>query len=161
MDMVRINCVVNDRQTSIESPPGRSLLEVIREDLGLTGTKYGCGEGACGACTVMIDGKRTLSCTLDIEEVEGRKLTTLEGLGEDGKLHPVQQAFLDEGAFQCGYCTAGMVMNAAALLESNPSPSDDEIRQSMNHNICRCGGYPGMLRAVRRAAGASQQEVTP
>ena len=162
MPKAKIQCVVNKRPQSFDTEPDRTLLEVLREDMQLTGTKYGCGEGVCGACSVLLDGRRAFSCTTPVSEAEGKQVTTLEGLSAGGEaLHPVQQAFLDEGAFQCGYCTAGMVMNAISLLGENPDPTDEQIAAGMNDNICRCCGYPGILRAVRRAAGAMRQEVTP
>jgi aerobic-type carbon monoxide dehydrogenase small subunit (CoxS/CutS family) len=161
MPKAKIQCVVNKRPQSFDTEPDRTLLEVLREDLQMTGTKYGCGEGACGACSVLLDGQRVFSCSTPVSEAEGREITTLEGIAQGQDLHPVQQAFLDEGAFQCGYCTAGMVMNAVSLLSENPDPTDEQIAQGMNENVCRCCGYPGMLRAVRRAADAMRQEVTP
>ena len=157
----KIQCVINRRQQAIDADPDRTLLEVLREDLHMTGTKYGCGEGACGACSVIVGGQRVFSCSTPAAEVEGQEITTIEGLAEGDQLHPVQQAFLDEGAFQCGYCSAGMVINALALIEANPSPTDDDIAAAMNENLCRCCGYPGIIRAVRRAADAMRQEVTP
>ena len=161
MRKAKIQCVINKRQQTLETEPDRTLLEVLREDLHMTGTKYGCGEGVCGACSVLVGGQRLFSCTTAAGEVEGKEVTTLEGLSTGGELHPVQQAFLDEGAFQCGYCTAGMVMNAIALLEENANPTDEQIAAGMNDNLCRCCGYPGILRAVRRAADAMRQEVMP
>ena len=130
------------------------LLYVLRDRLNLTGTKYGCGEGQCGACTVLIDGRPTRSCQMHATAVSGRKITTIEGLEGDGKLHPVQQAFLDEEAFQCSYCTPGMILSAVGLLKTNPKPSDEEIIRGMNGNICRCGTYPRIVAAIRRAADA-------
>jgi aerobic-type carbon monoxide dehydrogenase small subunit (CoxS/CutS family) len=130
------------------------LLYVLRDRLNLTGTKYGCGEGQCGACTVLIDGRPTRSCQMHASAVSGRKITTIEGLESDGKLHPMQQAFLDEEAFQCSYCTPGMVLSAVGLLKANPNPSDEEIIRGMNGNICRCGTYPRIVAAIRRAAEA-------
>lgn len=156
----KVDCVVNKKPRSVESAPDRTLLEVLREDWQLTGTKYGCGEGACGACTVLIDGKRAQSCSIPVGDVDGKEITTIDGLGAEDSLHPVQEAFLAEGAFQCGYCTAGMVMSTVALLNEHPRPTDEQIIEGMNGNICRCGGYLGMIRAVRRAAGQSQ-EVKP
>jgi aerobic-type carbon monoxide dehydrogenase small subunit (CoxS/CutS family) len=130
------------------------LLYVLRDRLNLTGTKYGCGEGQCGACTVLIDGRPTRSCQMHARAVSGRKITTIEGLESDGKLHPVQQAFVDEEAFQCSYCTPGMILSAVGLLNANPKPSDEEIIRGMNGNICRCGTYPRIVAAIRRAAEA-------
>jgi aerobic-type carbon monoxide dehydrogenase small subunit (CoxS/CutS family) len=130
------------------------LLYVLRDRLNLTGTKYGCGEGQCGACTVLIDGRPTRSCQMHARAVSGRKITTIEGLESDGKLHPVQQAFVDEEAFQCSYCTPGMILSAVGLLKANPKPSDEEIIRGMNGNICRCGTYRRIVAAIRRAAEA-------
>lgn len=150
-----IKCRVNDRDVTVNAAGERSLLEVIREDLGLTGTKYGCGEGACGACSVLVDGKRTFSCSTRAGEANGKSITTIEGLAKGETLHPVQQAFLDLGAFQCGYCTPGMILGTVALLERKPNPTDEEIVEWMNGHICRCCGYVKVLEAVRRAAGRS------
>ena len=150
--MAQLELIINGRDTAVESDPERTLLEVLREDLQLTGTKYGCGEGACGACTVLIDGRRTHSCSITVDEAAGKEITTIEGLSTGDALHPVQEAFLAEKAFQCGYCTSGMILSAVALLEENPSPSDDEISESMNPNLCRCCGYVGICAAVRRAS---------
>lgn len=148
----RYSLVVNGERHTVVSEPGRSLLEVLREDLGLTGTKYGCGEGQCGACTVLVNGQRVHACTVTVEEAAGKTVTTIEGLALGDRLHPVQEAFLEEQAFQCGYCTPGMIMAAVALLQQRPHPTDAEILQWMNGNLCRCCGYPRILRAVRRAA---------
>lgn len=144
---------VNGSNHSATVADDEKLLYVLREKLSLTGTKYGCGEGQCGACTVLIDGRPTRSCLTLAGAVAGRKITTIEGLEQNGKLHPVQQAFLDEEAFQCSYCTPGMVMSAVGLLSANPKPSDNEIVRDMNGNICRCGTYPRIVAAIRRAAG--------
>jgi len=148
-----ITLTVNGKKHSIRTDPRRPLLDVLREDLGLTGTKYGCGEGRCGACTVLMDGKRVHSCQTPVADAGGKAITTIEGLATSGTLHPVQEAFLAEGAMQCGYCTPGMIMAAVSLLEKTPHPSDEEILDSMNGNVCRCNGYPKILRAIRRAAG--------
>jgi aerobic-type carbon monoxide dehydrogenase small subunit (CoxS/CutS family) len=143
---------VNGREMRVDAAPEESLLSVLREQLDLTGTKYGCGEGQCGACTVLVNGIATRSCLAAVQAVAGKRVTTVEGLEQNGKLHPVQQAFLDTGAFQCGFCTPGMVVAAAGLLRKNSNPSDSEIRQGMNGNVCRCGTYPRIVAAVRRAA---------
>ena len=143
---------INGQRHTVRSEPDRPLLEVLREDLELTGTKYGCGEGQCGACTVLVDGNREHACTFPVEKAAGRSILTIEGLARNGQLHPVQQAFLDEQAFQCGYCTPGMILSTVALLERRPRPTDAEIRQWLNANLCRCCGYPRILRAVHRAA---------
>ena len=146
-----ITLIVNGLERPVVTDPERPLLDVLREDLGVMGPKYGCGEGFCGACTVLMDGKRTLSC-ITPAAADKRKITTIEGLADGDRLHPVQQAFLDEGAIQCGYCTPGMILSTVALLEENPRPTDEQIAEWMNGNICRCNGYAKILNAVRRAA---------
>lgn len=153
----KVTMIVNGQQKTVMTDPNRILLDVLREDLRITGPKYGCGEGSCGACTVLIDGKRALSCITPVSAVDNRKITTIEGLSDGDKLHPVQQAFLDEGAIQCGYCTPGMILTAVALLDENPQPTDEEIKEWMNGNICRCNGYAKILNAVRRAANRSKE----
>jgi len=130
-----------------------TLLDVLRDDLGLLGTKEGCGVGMCGACTVLVDGFPMSSCILLAEQVAGKEILTIEGLGSAENLHPVQQAFLEAGAFQCAYCTPGFVLTTVALLKENPSPSDEEIREYLSGNLCRCGSYQNILRAVRAASG--------
>jgi aerobic-type carbon monoxide dehydrogenase small subunit (CoxS/CutS family) len=150
--MATIRFTVNGKARSVATEPERSLLEVLREDLGLTGTKYGCGEGQCRSCTVLMDGRPVVSCVTPVRAAEGKKIVTIEGLAANGKLHPVQQAFLDEGALQCGYCTPGMILTAAALLERTPRPTDAQIVEGMDGNLCRCNGYPRIVAAVRRAA---------
>jgi len=153
---VTLKLNVNGVERTVTTDPERKLLDVLREDLQLTGTKYGCGEGRCGACVVLIDGKRTYSCRVSVQAAAKRSITTIEGLAEGGKLHPVQQAFLDEGAMQCGYCTPGMVLSAVALLREKPNPTDEEIFAGMNGNVCRCNGYVKITNAVRRAAKAGR-----
>jgi aerobic-type carbon monoxide dehydrogenase small subunit (CoxS/CutS family) len=135
----------------------RSLLYVLREELGLTGTKYGCGEGECGACKVLVDGVAVRSCLTPVGEAIGRSITTIEGLAEGDRLHPVQQAFIEAGAFQCGFCTPGMILAAVSLLTRNPHPTEEEIRAGMDGNICRCGGYPRILQSVQTAAQRSEK----
>ncbi len=149
---VTVTFTVNGQQKSITSDPQRPLLDVLREELHLTGTKYGCGEGRCGACTVLMDGQRVLSCVTPVAQADKKAITTIEGLARGDSLHPVQQAFLEEGAIQCGYCTPGMILTAVALLQKNPRPSDEEIAEEMNVNLCRCNGYVKILNAVRSAA---------
>ena len=149
--------MVNGKEQQVSAPPDEPLLWVLREKLDLTGTKYGCGEGQCGACTVLLDGKAVRSCLTPFSAASGKKIVTIEGLERNGALHPVQQAFLAEEALQCGYCTSGMILSAVALLEKSPQPSDDEIVRSMNGNICRCGTYPHIVAAVRQAAHATQK----
>lgn len=136
--------------------PERNLLYVLREEIGLTGTKYGCGEGECGACKVLLDGVAVRACQTPIGEAVGRSVTTIEGLAQGDVLHPVQQAFVDTGAFQCGFCTPGMIVTAAALLARTPDATDEEIRSALDGNVCRCGGYLRILEAVRRAAESAQ-----
>ena len=150
MDTVKLT--VNGKQSHVAASADQPLLWVLREDLQLTGTKYGCGEGQCGACTVLLDGKAVRSCVTPLSAAAGKKVTTIEGLAGNGSLHPVQQAFLREEALQCGYCTSGMVLSAVALLSMNQNPSDTQIMQAMNGNVCRCGTYPRILAAVRGAA---------
>jgi isoquinoline 1-oxidoreductase alpha subunit len=147
-----IELVVNGRKEAIRTEADRPLLDVLREDLGLTGPKYGCGEGACRACTVLVDGRSTMSCMTRVDAVAGREITTIEGLSDGASLTGVQQAFVDEQAMQCGYCTPGMILTATALLERNPDPTDAEIVLALNGNICRCGGYPKIIDAIHRAA---------
>ena len=142
---------VNGAKMRVSAPGDETLLSVLRNRLDLTGTKYGCGEGECGACTVLMDGAAVHSCQILVADAAGAKITTIEGLEQNGKLTPVQQAFLDVGAMQCGYCTSGMVMRATALLHELPSPSEAQIRSRMNGNICRCGTYPRIIEAVRQA----------
>ena len=152
-----ITLIVNGEKRTVVTDPARPLLEVLREDLHVTGPKYGCGEGRCGACTVLIDGKRALSCVTPVSLADNKAITTIEGLAEGERLHPVQQAFLDEGAMQCGYCTSGMILAAVALLNENPRPTDEQIVEGMNGNICRCNGYTKIMNAVRRAAAKMQR----
>lgn len=153
--MATIRLSVNGKTRSVDTEPERPLLEVLREDLGLTGTKYGCGEGQCGSCTVLLDGKPAVSCVTTVRAAEGRKIVTIEGLAEGGTLHPVQQAFLDEGAVQCGYCTPGMVLQTVALLQNHPKPTDAQIVDGLNGNLCRCSDYQRIMAAVRHAAAAT------
>jgi aerobic-type carbon monoxide dehydrogenase small subunit (CoxS/CutS family) len=151
--MASFTLTVNGQEKKISTDPDRPLLEVLREDLQLTGTRYGCGEGQCGACTVLVDGKRTFSCKTAVSRADGKTVQTVEGLGKGDQLHPVQRAFLDESAFQCAYCTSGMIMAAVALLNDNPKPTDAQIIAGMNKNICRCCSYTTILKAVKGAAG--------
>jgi aerobic-type carbon monoxide dehydrogenase small subunit (CoxS/CutS family) len=149
---------VNSKSRSISVDSGRSLLEVLREDLGLTGTKYGCGEGECRACTVLVDGRPVRSCLTAATAADGKKIETIEGLAPDGKLHPVQQAFVEAEAMQCGYCVPGMVMSTVALLRRNASPDRSQIIEALNGNLCRCCGYTRILQAVENAAKASSSK---
>jgi len=146
---------INGSKTPIGASPDETLLSVLRDRLHLTGTKYGCGEGQCGACTVLLDGKAVHSCQTQVSYATGKQIVTVEGLAQKNQLTPVQQAFVDEGAFQCGYCTSGMVLRATALLQEQPNPTDQQILSGMSGNLCRCGVYPRILSAVRRAAHAA------
>jgi aerobic-type carbon monoxide dehydrogenase small subunit (CoxS/CutS family) len=143
---------VNGVRHEITADPGTDLLTVLRDTLGLTGSKYGCGEGACGACLVLVNGSPVPSCITDVEKVTGKEITTIEGLEKNGKLHAVQEAFLSIDGFQCSYCASGMIMAAVALLNENPSPSEDAIIRAMNRNVCRCGTYPYIIKAIQLAA---------
>jgi aerobic-type carbon monoxide dehydrogenase small subunit (CoxS/CutS family) len=143
---------VNGTERQVDASPNESLLSVLRNQLQLTGTKYGCGEGQCGACTVLLDGKAIRSCLTPLSSAANKKITTIEGLEYNDKLNAVQEAFLAEEAFQCGYCTSGMIMSTVALLAANPNPTQPEIKRAMNGNICRCGTYPRIIAAVQRAA---------
>ncbi|MDE3109654.1 MAG: (2Fe-2S)-binding protein [Acidobacteriota bacterium] len=148
---------VNGAVHPVNADPQNSLLSVLRDQLDLTGTKYGCGEAQCGACTVLIDGHPRRSCITPVGAAVGRQITTIEGLEQNGKLNPVQEAFLEEQAMQCGYCTSGMIMAAVAFLKTNPNPTDEEIAHGMEGNICRCGTYPRIVAAVQRAAQKGAQ----
>jgi len=150
---MQITLKVNGRDYPLAVRPNELLLNVLRDRLHLTGTKYGCGIGECGACTVLLDGRAILSCQTLAFTADGREITTIEGLERDGELHPVQQAFIDEGAVQCGYCTPGMVLSAKALLDRIPDPSYEQIKQAIRGNLCRCTGYTNIVRAIKSAAG--------
>ncbi len=155
---MRLVLHVNGREHAVDADPEALLLNVLREQLGLTGTKYGCGEGECGACSVLVDGELLRSCQVPAAGAQGRKIVTIQGLAAaDGRLDPIQQAFLDEGAWQCGFCTAGMIVAAHALLRRNPHPTEAEIVTAMNGNICRCGTYPRVVAAIQRAARGGAQ----
>ena len=143
---------VNGASVKLNVDPRKSLLMVLRDDLDLTGSKYGCGEGECGACVVLIDGEPTPSCQTKVSEAAGKRVVTIEGLASRDRLHPLQQAFLDLDAMQCGYCTPGMIVAGAGLLMKNPDPSEEEIRRYMEKHVCRCGTYSRILRAIQRAA---------
>ena len=150
--MPELTLLVNGSEHRVQVDQGEMLLYVLRDQVGLTGTKYGCGEGECGACTVLIDGEPVKSCRRPAAAAAGKKITTIEGLAAGGKLHPVQQAFLDQEAMQCAYCTPGMIMAAVGLLGRNANPSEAEIVRGMSGNICRCGTYPRIVAAVQQAA---------
>jgi len=143
---------VNGKGHVLEVPAGMSLLAALRDELGLTGAKFGCGQGQCGACVVLVDSEPLPACRLSLEELGGRAVTTVEGLANGGTLHPVQRAFLEEGALQCGYCTSGLILGAVALLRRNPTPSEADVREALAPHLCRCGVYLRAIRAVRRAA---------
>jgi aerobic-type carbon monoxide dehydrogenase small subunit (CoxS/CutS family) len=145
--------LVNGRRRISSSDPERPLLYVLREEFDLIGAKYGCGEGLCGACTVLLDGAPVRSCRTPARVAQGKQITTIEGLERDGQLHPLQAAFINADAMQCGYCTPGMIMSAAGLLHKTPNPSEVEIKRAMQGNVCRCGTYQRIVQAVRMAAG--------
>jgi aerobic-type carbon monoxide dehydrogenase small subunit (CoxS/CutS family) len=146
-----MDLLINGVRHQVRSAGDRSLLEALRDELDLTGTKYGCGEGQCGACTVLLDGAAVRSCLTTVAAAQGKQIRTIEGLAENGRLHPVQQGFLDADAMQCGYCTAGMIMSAVGLLNRNPNPGEPEIRAALQGNVCRCGTYPRVIEAVQKA----------
>ncbi len=148
---------VNGKRYPVNYPPDTPLLYVLRDEFGLTGTKYGCGEGQCGACTVLIGGAPRRSCQIPLSAAAAKPITTSEGLEKGDRLHPVQQAFLDAGAFQCAYCTSGMIMSSVGLLQTNPNPSQAEIVQFLQGNVCRCGTHPRIIEAVRKAAKKMQE----
>ena len=146
--------LVNGEEFDLDTAPHRTLLEVLRDELGLTGTKEGCGTGDCGACTVLMDGRAVNSCLVLAPEATGREIATIEGLATNGRLHPIQQAFVDAAAAQCGYCTPGMILSVKALLDRNPSPTLDEVRLGIAGNLCRCTGYAKIYEAIEAAAAA-------
>jgi aerobic carbon-monoxide dehydrogenase small subunit len=150
---------LNGRSVHIDTDEERTLLWVLRTDLALTGTKYGCGQGFCGACSVLVEGKAVRACLTALKDVAGKDVLTIEGLARKAELHPLQQAFIDHGAFQCGYCTAGMLLTAAALLRATPKPSRDAIVAHLEHNLCRCGAHQRIIAAVESVAG--QKRVSP
>jgi carbon-monoxide dehydrogenase small subunit len=151
-----IRFTLNGSPGTVTADRDRMLLWVLRTDLGLTGTKYGCGEGLCGSCTVLVDGEAVRSCATALSEVEGKRVTTIEGLAEGETLHPVQKAFVDHDALQCGYCTPGMILQATALLERNPEPSPGEVAEALEDNLCRCGAHQRIVRAVLAAAAQTK-----
>jgi aerobic-type carbon monoxide dehydrogenase small subunit (CoxS/CutS family) len=147
-----VTLTLNGRERRASVPEGATLAELLREQVGLTGTKIACAEGTCGACTVLVDGRAVLSCILLAAQAEGCDVTTIEGLGDEGALSTLQRAFVEEDALQCGFCTAGQVVSATALLAATPRPTSEQVRAAMSGNLCRCGAYPGIERAVLRAA---------
>jgi aerobic-type carbon monoxide dehydrogenase small subunit (CoxS/CutS family) len=150
--MTELTLRLNGRTQRADVPEGATLAEVLREQVGLTGTKIACEEGTCGACTVLVDGRATLSCILLAVQAQGCEVTTIEGLGDEGELSVLQRSFVEEDALQCGFCTAGQVVSATALLAATPHPTSEQVRAAMSGNLCRCGAYPGIERAVLRAA---------
>jgi aerobic-type carbon monoxide dehydrogenase small subunit (CoxS/CutS family) len=150
----KIRLIVNEQEYELLTEPNKTLLDVLRDDLGLTGTKRGCDSGDCGACTVLLEGMPVLACMTLACEVEGKKIQTIEGIAKGGELHPVQKAFVEYGAIQCGFCTPGMVLSAVALLNSNPTPTTDEIKKAISGNLCRCTGYIKIIEAIQQAASS-------
>ena len=156
MDKVKVNMFVNGKPVSLEVKPYARLLDVLREDLGLTGTKEGCGVGECGACTVIVDGETVNTCLTLAASMDGKHITTIEGLMENEKLHPIQEAFIKHNALQCGFCTPGLIMSAKALLDSNPHPSTEQIKVAISGNLCRCTGYEQVVDAIKEVAEKSK-----
>ena len=154
-----IQLEINGKRYMVQCDPETPLLSALRDELGLTGTKYGCGEGQCGACTVLLSGTPRRSCQIPVSAATAKPITTIEGLEKDGRLHPVQQAFLDAEAFQCAYCTSGMILSSVGLLSTNPNPSSADIVQSLQGNICRCGTHPRILDAVHQAAKTMRERA--
>ena len=152
MPLIIISFILNGKKITIETKPNRRLLDLLREDLGLTGTKEGCGIGECGACTVLLNGKAVNSCLILAPQVDGAEITTVEGLAENGQLNPLQANFLKHGAVQCGFCTSGMLMSASALLKENPAPSEEDVKETIAGNLCRCTGYKQIIEAVLKTA---------
>ena len=155
--METVHFELNGKPVTLTVDEERLLLWVLRTDLALTGAKYGCGEGLCGACTVLVDGRAVLSCQTPVKDVRGAKIVTIEGLAQNGNLHPIQQAFIDHDAMQCGFCTSGMILKAVDFLADNPQPTQDEIISAMNDNLCRCGSHTRIVRAVQTAAQHMQK----
>lgn len=158
MEKKRIRFTINNQAQELSVDPWRTLLEVIREDLQLTGTKEGCGEGECGSCTVIMGGKTVNSCLVPAVEADNKEIITIEGLADGEDLHPIQEAFVEKSGMQCGFCTPGMIMSAKALLDSNPSPNKEEIREGIAGNFCRCTGYTKILESISAAASAMKGE---
>jgi carbon-monoxide dehydrogenase small subunit len=148
---VRISFVLNGKEIVIDAEPDRKVIDLLREDLGLTGTKEGCSAGECGACTILVDNESRLSCLMYAAQIEGKTVTTIEGIAAEGKFHPLQEAFIEYGAVQCGFCTPGMIISAVDLLAKNPGPTREEIREGMSGNLCRCTGYQKIVDAVEMA----------
>lgn len=158
---MKISFTLNGKKIEIDAAPDRRAVDSLREDLGLTGTKEGCGAGECGACTILVGGETRLSCLMLAAQLEGLEIITVEGLAADGRLHPLQEAFVERGAVQCGFCTPGMLLASAALLAKNPHPSREEIREGLSGNLCRCTGYQKIVDAVESAAGTMSGKENP
>lgn len=158
MNSIQVSLLVNEKSYQLTTSPNRSLLEVLREDLNLTGTKNGCEAGECGACTVLLDGEAVNACLVLIGQADGHRIETIEGLEKNGRAHPLQKAFVAAGAVQCGFCTPGMIMAAKGLLDHNPSPTEADIRSALAGNLCRCTGYTKIIQAVRMAAAEMQHD---
>ncbi len=158
MDKAKIRLKVNGAWREVETRPDRILLDLLREELGLTGTKKGCEAGECGACTVIMNGRAVLACLIPAPKADGAEIMTIEGLADEGSLHPLQQAFLEAGAVQCGYCTPGMLLAAKALLDANPEPSVEDVKRAISGNLCRCTGYTKIIQAVRSAAETLRED---
>lgn len=159
METETYRLLVNDRIRIVRAKPNATLLSVLRDQLDLTGAKCGCGTGDCGACTVLMDGEAVRSCIVPVKKAEGRSILTIEGLARGGELHPIQRAFVERGAIQCGFCTPGMILTAKALLDHNPNPTEEEIRSAISGNLCRCTGYARIVEAIRYAAELLQKEA--
>lgn len=157
---MKISFTLNGKKNEIDATPDRRVVDILREDMGLTGTKEGCGAGECGACTILVGDETRLSCLMLAAQLEGLEITTVEGLAVDGRLHPLQEAFVEHGAVQCGFCTPGMLLTSAALLTKNPHPSREEIREGLSGNLCRCTGYQKIVDAVESAAGTMPGKET-
>jgi carbon-monoxide dehydrogenase small subunit len=157
-NMVKISFKLNGRDVEIETEPNKRLLDMLRNDFKLKSVKEGCGEGECGACTVIVDGKAVTSCTVLAPQVDGLSVITVEGIEEQGELHRLQKAFIEHGAVQCGFCTPGMLLSAKALLDENPNPTEEEIKTAISGNLCRCTGYKKIIEAVKDAAGMGKGE---
>jgi aerobic-type carbon monoxide dehydrogenase small subunit (CoxS/CutS family) len=156
--VMKVEFVLNGSRIVIDVDPDRRVVDILREDFQLTGTKEGCGSGECGSCTILVDGKSRLSCLMLAAQLEGKTITTIEGLAPDGKMHPLQEAFIEYGAVQCGFCTPGMVMAAVDLLSKNPAPDRQEVREGISGNLCRCTGYQKIVDAVEAMAKAKKNE---
>jgi aerobic carbon-monoxide dehydrogenase small subunit len=156
--VMKVEFVLNGSRIVIDVDPDRRVVDILREDFQLTGTKEGCGSGECGSCTILVDGESRLSCLMLAAQLEGKTITTIEGLAPDGKMHPLQEAFIEYGAVQCGFCTPGMVMAAVDLLSKNPAPDRQEVREGISGNLCRCTGYQKIVDAVEAMAKAKKNE---